>query len=246
MKDFSYNEVLFALNKDRKENEKIELKLNDETQDYEFVNPKDCDYGTICYLIALNIAHKAEVLQEKEGITGFQHGYIAGIAKNLIDNVPITPIEDNEGEWTEIVMGANGAPTIYQAKRASSLFKYVYDDGTVKYSDCDRFVYREDGATWNCKLLGEIAEKYYGPITFPYMPGSKNRHVFEAITFNSINGEPGSYDTMVVYDMKGETLYITDDGDPLSYEEFMKRYEQYRQAAEKAGFEVKKLKNSEE
>lgn len=242
MKDFSYNEVLFALNKDHKENEKIELKLNETTGDYEFVNPEDRDYGTICYIIALNIAHKAEVLQAKEGITGFQHGYIATIAKSLIDSDPITPIEDNEDEWAEVLMAANDGPTIYQAKRAPNLCKYVYSDGVIKYRDSNRFVYVEDGAAWNSKLISDIAEKYYGPITFPYMPGSKNRHAFEVTTFDSVNGKPGSYDTMVIYDMKGETLYITDDGDPLTHEEFMERYNQYCQAAEKGGFEVKKLK----
>lgn len=242
MKDFSYNEVLFALNKDHKENEKIELKLNEETQDYEFVNPKDRDYNSICYLIALNIAHKAEVLQAKEGITGFQHGYIATIAKSLIDSNPITPIEDNEDEWAEVVIADNDGPTIYQAKRAPNLCKYVYSDGAIKYRDNNRFVYVEDGATWNSKLISDIAEKYYGPITFPYMPGSKNRYVFEVTTFDSVNGEPGSYDTMVIYDMKGKTLYITDDGDSLTYEEFMNRYKSYCHVAEKKGFEVKKLK----
>lgn len=246
MKDFSYREVSIALNKLCKDGKKVELKLNEETGDYEFVNPEDRDYDSICYLIALNIAHKAEILQENEGVTGFQHGYIAAIAKDLIDCVPLTPIDDVDAEWTEVGISFSDGVTVYQAKRAYDLFKRVYADGTVKYSDNNRFVYREGGGTWHCKTLINIAEKYYGPITFPYMPGGKNRHVFEAVTFDSVKGEPGSYDTMVIYDMKGETLYITDDGEPLTYEEFMKRYEQYCQAAEKAGFEVKKLKQSED
>ena len=42
--------------------------------------------------------------------------------------------------------GLKGEERNYQCKRMSSLFKYVYADGTVKYRDVDRY----HGVNINC------------------------------------------------------------------------------------------------
>ena len=59
----------------------------------------------------------------------------------------------------------------YQCKRMSSLFKYVYADGTVKYRDVDRY----HGVNINCPdaqyhsgLIDTVMDELY-PITMPYI-----------------------------------------------------------------------------
>lgn len=61
------------------------------------------------------------------------------ILNRLIDGKPLTSIEDTEDVWSDItdLSGYRGEIVNYQCKRMSSLFKYVYSDGTVKYHDVE-------------------------------------------------------------------------------------------------------------
>ena len=93
----------------------------------------DWDYGCACYESALK-AYKSLM---EDGHSGFSIGMTKHILNSLIDGKPLTPIEDTPDVWSDIsdISGLNGEVVNYQCKRMSSLFKYVYADGTVEYKD---------------------------------------------------------------------------------------------------------------
>ena len=220
------NEIRIALNKEA--GHEVKLELNETTGDYEFENKSDADYGTVCYLVALNTMIKLNNLQQDAGITGFQHSVIAGILNKFVNCRVLTPIEDNDNEWTESFKNAGN--TVYQGKRYTGIFKNVSPEGVVTYNDVNRFTFRDNGGCFHCGTLNAIAESHYGPITLPYMP--KESVMFDTVTFDSVNGNTGEFDTICVYDMCGESIYIDSDGTPLTKEEFLKRYENYCKVCE--------------
>ena len=84
----------------------------------------------------------------------------------------------------------------------SSLFKYIYDDGTVKYKDINRFVCMyegEPGITWHSGLIDKILDEKF-PITMPYMPSDRPFMVYcsEALT----DPKNGDFDTVAIWYVK--------------------------------------------
>ena len=58
------------------------------------------------------------------------------ILDRLIDGKVLTPIEDTPDIWNDCARYEYEVGYfVQQCKRMSSLFKYIYDDGTVKYKD---------------------------------------------------------------------------------------------------------------
>lgn len=238
-------EVTRAINSKAKPEYHVKFKLNEATGDYEFEDPSSVNYSSICYLIALNIVNKAVKLQSDNGITGFQHGIIARLVTELVNDRVLTPIEDKDDEWQCIneYYGEENEKTgknDYQSKRYASLFKHVSPTGEITYDDIDRFAYREEGCgCWNGSVISNIGEKLYGPITLPYMP--KETIIFDAVTFDSVTARPGEYDTMCIYNAKDLTLFLDDNGNELSKDEFISRYDKYCKIANDNGYEVKTL-----
>ena len=124
------------------------------------------DYGCACYESALK-AFKS--LCEDEH-SGFSIKMTQSILNRLINFQPLTPIEDTDDIWNKI---GDDDRECYQCTRMYSLFKYVYPDGTVKYSD-NNYYYCVDindpHCTYNWKTARQIIEEMF-PITMPYMPG---------------------------------------------------------------------------
>lgn len=125
------------------------------------------DYGCNCYESALK-AFKS--LCEDEH-SGFSIKITQSILNRLINVQPLTPIEDTDDIWNK-VDDTLGIAT-YQCKRMCSLFKDVYADGTVKYSD-NNYYYCVDindpHYTYTWRTARQIIEEMF-PITMPYMPG---------------------------------------------------------------------------
>lgn len=131
------------------------------------------DYGCACYESAL----KAFGSLCEDGHSGFSIGLTKAILNRLINNKPLLPIEDTDEVWSDIsdMSGLKEEERNYQCKRMSSLFKYVYADGTVKYRDVDRY----HGVNINCPdapyhsgLIDTVMDELY-PITMPYMPADR-------------------------------------------------------------------------
>ena len=154
------------------------------------------DYGCACYESAL----KAFESLLGDGHSGMSIGYTKHILNRLIDGNPLTPIEDTPDIWNDCTRYEYeiGYST-QQCKRMSSLFKYVYDDGTIKYQDINRFVctYKDEpGITWHSVLTDKILDEKF-PITMPYMPADRPFMVYcsEALT----DPKNGDLDTVAIW-----------------------------------------------
>ena len=167
------------------------------------------DYGCACYESAL----KAFKQLCNQGHSGMSMSITQHILNRLIDGKPLTPIEDDEDMWNE-VGGINKGYTVYQCRRMSSLFKDVYDDGTVVYSDINRFtcVDVETGTTYHSGLVDRTLNKLY-PITMPYYPRSPFKvYCNECLT----SPENGDFDTVAI-------LYlVTPQNEKVTIEKFYK------------------------
>lgn len=128
------------------------------------------DYGCACYESAL----KAFNSLLEDGHSGFSIGVTKHILNRLLEGKPISPIEDTEDVWNDIsdISGLDGEMANYQCKRMSSLFKYVYPDGTVKYRDVDRYygvTLDNPNCSYHNGLIDKVMDELY-PIRMPYIP----------------------------------------------------------------------------
>lgn len=166
--------------------------------DASYSNPADAEYGIACYRSAL----KAFNSLMEDGHSGASIQITRTILNRLIDREPLTPILGEDDEWENVSqMGLrDGCITEYQNRRMSSLFKYVHEDGTVKYSDIQRVTCYESSHDdvqggvpfWNGfvnRIIDEVK-----PITLPYVPQHFKVYVTECLYEE--NG--GDFDTIMV------------------------------------------------
>lgn len=162
---------------------------------YENPNRKEgeFDYGCACYESAL----KAFDSLLEDGHSGFSIGLTKQILNRLIDGKPLVPIEDTDDSW-EYVGEFDDRSKRYQCKRMSSLFKTVYPDGKIEYSDSNRTVMIElySNTTWHSGFINSIVGELF-PLTMPYMPADNPYKVFcEEFLTDPKNGD---YDTIGVF-----------------------------------------------
>ena len=105
--------------------------------------------------------------------------YVKNLLVRLIDRKPLTPIENNTGDWAFLVED----PRYFQHKRYGSLLKKL-NGATGKYTYFDVDKYDVVDFKTNEKVYGAfvrdiieyLSEK--DPITFPYMPPTYNIKVY--------------------------------------------------------------------
>lgn len=151
------------------------------------------DYGCACYESAL----KAFESLCEDGHSGFSIKMTQAILIRLLDGQPLTPIEDTDDIWNKCSLIKDG-PETYQCKRMSSLFKYVYADGTVEYDDVDSSYcvdIHDRDIRYSYRLVRRIINKIF-PITMPYMPGKSIKVYCENFLVNKKNGD---FDTFGVF-----------------------------------------------
>lgn len=168
-------------------------------------NKDGWDYGVACYESAL----KAFKSLLEDGHSGFSIGITKNILVRLIEGKPLTPIEDIPTVWNEVChMNRYGAKE-YQCKRMSSLFKYVYPDGIVDYTDIDRVIcYNVDNpdVSFTTRSARDVIDAMV-PITMPYIPKSKPYKVYmEDFLVDPANGD---------YDTQGILYAIDPDGNRI-------------------------------
>jgi len=154
------------------------------------------DYGCACYESAL----KAFNSLLEDGHSGMSIGFTKHILMRLIDNQPLTPIEDTEDVWEDRTSWMSEEETgykRYQCKRCSALFKDVYSNGTVKYSYSDQYycIDESSGSTYRSGLVRGIIEEMV-PITMPFMPDKPIKVYCSDLLTDRKNGD---FDTMAVY-----------------------------------------------
>ena len=155
------------------------------------------DYGCSCYESAL----KAYLSLMDDDHSGFSFGLTRNILKRLLDEKPLTPIEDTPDIWNDITSKNEEGTITYRCKRMSGFFKDVYSDGRVKYYDIKRYYCKdlESRCTYSCGLESSILNDMY-PITMPYYPDS-GFYVFttrELLT----NRNHGDFDTKAILTLK--------------------------------------------
>lgn len=147
---------------------------------------REFEYGIACYQSALK-AYQSLIDDEHSGAS---IRFTKMILNRLIDGSPLTPIEDTDDVWSEVVWCSGDFKT-YQCKRMSSLFKYVYPDGRIKYSDVNRVRGRTVGeeVLFSSKLCSDIVEEIY-PLKLPYC-GEYRYYIVntEEVLFDSKNGD---------------------------------------------------------
>lgn len=157
-------------------------------------------YGVACYESALK-AYKSLM---EDGHSGMSISITKGILNNLIDGKPLTPIEDTPDVWYERCISKDDVVESYQCRRMGSLFKDVYKDGTVKYTDIDRvlcFYNYNDNTPWHNETVREIIDEMF-PITMPYYSSDPYKVYCTEFLTDEANGD---YDTIgILYVKKGD------------------------------------------
>lgn len=190
MIEWAENEVKIACERERKANNTPE---------------GEWDYGAACYESAL----KAYKSLAEDGHSGMSFSLTKNILIRLMNHQPLTPIEDTDDIWRECSWRADDHK-VYQCERMTSLFKYVYDDGNVTYSDNGRVtcIDIDTGHSWSNSSLTDIVNGIF-PITMPYIPPVKPYEVyFEDFLSDPKNGDYDTKGVLYVIDPEGERLEI--------------------------------------
>lgn len=193
----------------------IEIACSREREASGVDNDGDWDYGCACYESALK-AYKSLM---GDGHSGFSIGLTKHILNRLIDGKPLTPIEDTDDVWNDIIDRNDEEGYIcFQCTRMSSLFKYVYTDGTVTYKDVDRCYgvdIHDPNNTFSTGLVRKIIDEMF-PITMPYSPGKAIAVYCEDFLTDKKNGD---------FDTRGIFYAIKPDGEKIEINRFFKEYE---------------------
>lgn len=194
------------------ENE-IALAFSDEVND-------DFDYDLSCAESALK-AFKSLI---EDGHSGFSIGITQHILNRLIEGKPLSLIEDVEESWNDVTdivcdgqrksLWTKGPDilNVYQCKRYSSLFKYIYANGKVKYQDNQRFGCVDLGAypevvVYHFGVVSKIMDTLY-PVTMPYSPGNAYRVYCEDFTTNEKLGDLDTLGIFYVIEPNGKKTRI--------------------------------------
>ena len=160
---------------------------------------REFDYDYACYKSAL----KAFKTLCDDGHSGLSMKITQSILNHFINGQPLTPIEDTDDVWYERHHCKDGHK-LYQCKRMSSLFKDVYADGTVEYSDNNRLYcinINKPNDMYYSGLARRIIDKMF-PITMPYIPGKPIEVYCEDFLTDKKNGD---FDIIgVLYALKTE------------------------------------------
>lgn len=173
-----------------------------------------------------------------DGHSGMSISITAEILNKLIKGKALTSIEDTEDAWNESGGYCDEEKRIkhYQSNRMSSLFKDVYPDGTVKYSDIDRVTginMADPDITYTSGTLRAIVDEMF-PITMPYSPKSKSYKIYteDFLTDRS----KGDYDTV------GYLYMITPEGERIELNKFYHEFNIHEEMKEITKEEYEELK----
>ena len=156
------------------------------------------EYGCACHESAL----KAFEALTSDGHSGMSIKMTQSILNRMIDGKPLTPIEDTDDVWSDVSdrSGLHGEVANYQCKRMSSLFKYVYADGSVKYRDINRVVCIDINthSEYQFGMVTRLIDEMF-PITMPYYPKGKYRYVVKTSDFLYDPATGGDFDTFGIH-----------------------------------------------
>lgn len=205
------------------------------------------DYACACF----DSAMKAFKSLLEDNHSGCSIGITKSILDRLIDNLPLTPIENTPDMW-ELAYEV-GEIKGYRCKRMGGLFKDVNPDGTVSYKDINRargYDLHSPYGVYSCGLVNRLIDELY-PITWPYMPATTHYKVYieDWLTYRK-NGDLDTIRISHVITPDGEKVainryYAEIDGEyrRVSYLTYRKRVAQHKLRVRK---EERAQKNKEE
>lgn len=168
----------------------VEIVLQQLTQRHQIT-----DYDRECYTAAL----EAFEFLCKQGHSGYSFTETFKILTRLCNRQPLCYINEDDFEQEGLgidncnreINGPLIGKTSYQCLRMSSLFKHVWEDGKVTYSDHDRILCIDSENINNTFYWGFAAQfvNQMFPITLPYMPmpGKYYRIYVTSFTANSMD-----------------------------------------------------------
>lgn len=149
----------------------------------------------------------------EDGHSGLSITVTKDILNRLIDGKTLTPIEDTPDVWNEPNDYGKGYKS-YQCKRMSSLFKRVYDDGTIKYTDIDRYMgipIENPKCSYTSGRIRDIVDEFF-PLTMPYYPKNKKYKIYtDDFLYNKDNGD---------FDHEAFYYMITPSGEKIDLNRF--------------------------
>lgn len=185
----------------------------------------DDGYGSMEYMQECAFAAlDAYNLLMGQGHSGSSIALTMSILNKLVDGKPLTLIENTDDMWEPWFESEEFGYKTFNCKRYHALYKKVYNDGKVVYSDSNR---------WRCYDVG-IAIPYISgivntaldemfPITFPYAPHTYRVNC-ETFLLNTSLGD---------FDHKAILNYVDADGAKVAinkyYQESPKGWEEISQ-----------------
>ena len=166
------------------------------------------DYDCSCYESAL----KAFKSLCDDGHSGYTFITTKNILIRLMNRLPLSPItEEDFDDSPTAINHPNDGDKEYQCKRMLPLFKNIYKDGTISYSDISRHY---------CINIENPSDIYYTktpidelfPITLPYYPTvEKYKYYTQTFLTDKRNGD---------YDTKAFLYVITPEGEKVEVNKF--------------------------
>ncbi len=210
--------------------------IQDEKGNWTFADPKANIWGSKIYPIALTIMQKYRELIADNNLDGYQIGALRFLINRLTHDKPIIEITDENADWMDMsdCIGANNSEKLFQSSRCASVFKHVKSDGSVFYSDVDRWMCRDGhdlDNVFHSSVISRILDMKY-PITLPYKPDMRPANV---LTIEGNSGSDNVYDEMdLIAFMDPYTqkwLYYKESGEdwvPIEQLEFTMKYYSYK------------------
>lgn len=171
----------------------------------------ELDYRRACF----ESAYKAFECLLEDDHSGMSIKVTQSILNRLINHKVLTPIEDTPDIWGHPDRDSRKDAVSYQCNRMTSLFKDVYNDGTIKYTDVDRVrIYSADDPSscpWYNGFIANIIDEKF-PISMPYFPDTKLYRVYVREYLS--DPKNGDLDTI------GVLYVITPDGEHVDINRF--------------------------
>lgn len=169
---------------------------------------KDDFYGIGCYESALKVIEAFDKEMRDSGHSGCSASFTKNIIKSWLFGKPIFPIEDDD--FVRCDSYQKGVDMYY----FEGIFKYVYPDGNVEYSDVDRVIYHDTyggkDITWHSGDADRIVEEYVGKITMPYK--REKIHVYGEDKYLGENGEDLTKEYRGDYNYRFIKYILKEDG----------------------------------
>ena len=139
----------------------------------------------------------------------------ADILVRLANRMPLTPITENELEWSRVIYDNLIHAVQWRCRRYPTLKKHIFPDGTTKYYDNSRFDYYDVESGKRTFIDGHMAlliSYDIFPITFPYYPQYEKTKVY----IKQFRNHLGAADTIGLYSAENPS------GEEVEIERFYK------------------------